>query len=293
MPTVELAIPAPEEIHEMLIALLEEDEVRAFEQRSGELALFYEAEDWTEERLRVLEERCRGLAAGRIRVKWISDRNWNAEWEASIRPIRVGRFVVRPSWAQPVETPGPTAEAHDDRDSVIDLVIDPQMSFGTAWHESTRLLLRSLPGRIRPGDRVLDAGTGTGILAIAALKLGADRAVGFDIDPWSLRNAPENALRNGVHDRFAVLRGTVDVIPESERFDAALANINREVLLELLPDLMERAPVVGLSGLLKTDRPLMLHRIDELGLLVLSELEEGDWWSVWTAIPEIKRSRAS
>lgn len=275
MPTIELAIPAPEDVHEVLIALLEDDDVQAFEQRPDELAVFYRSEDWSDDRLDALEDRCRGLAAGRVSVRLISDRNWNEEWEASIRPIRVGRFVVRPSWARAAATDASNADAD------VDLIIDPKMSFGTAWHESTRLLLAALPDRIRPGDRVLDAGTGTGILAIAALKLGACDAVGFDVDPWSLQNAPENAEKNEVHDRFEVVGGTIAAIGESERFDVALANINRDVLLDLLPELMVRAPVAGLSGLLVGDRPVVLARLNGLNLQVLDEAEEGTWWSLW------------
>lgn len=291
MSTIELIIPAPDDVHEVLVALLEDDDVLGFEQRTGELAVFFRGDDWSGHRLDDIRNRCRGLAAGRVRLRRISDRNWNEEWEASIRPIRVGRFVVQPSWAEGVETaesPGPTRGAEVTRreealDAPVELVIDPKMSFGTAWHESTRLLLRSIPERIRTGDRILDAGTGTGILAIAALKLGARRAVGFDIDPWSLRNASENAVLNGVHDRFDVRSGTLDGIPESERFDVALANINRAVLLETLPGLMKRAPVTGLSGLLVDDRMVMLERIGALGLRVLEERREGTWWSVWVA----------
>ncbi|NNF03393.1 MAG: 50S ribosomal protein L11 methyltransferase [Rhodothermales bacterium] len=282
MATIELSIPAPDEVHEILIALLADDEVVGFEQRTGVLAVFMDAGDWSHDRLESLQFRCRGLAAGRIGIRRIADRNWNEEWEATIRPIRVGRFVVRPSWAKSLDVGNRPAGGPDDS---IELIIDPKMSFGTAWHESTRLLLRSLPERVSGGDRVLDAGTGTGILAIAALKLGAERAVGFDIDVWSLANAPENAGVNGVHDRFEVRDGTLDVIRESERFDVALANINREALLEMLPGLIKHAPVVGLSGLLVGDRPRMVARVDELGLVVIDEEEEGEWWSAWVARP--------
>lgn len=294
MPTIELIIPAPEDVHDALIALIADDIVQGFEQRPEELAVFYDARDWSDDRLDAFEDRCRGLVAGRVQLRRIADRNWNREWEASIRPIRVGRFVVRPSWAENVDiSVTGTESSQRPSEKLIELVIDPKMSFGTAWHESTRLLLRSIPGRIQSGDRVLDAGTGTGILAIAALKLGAHEAVGFDIDSWALQNAPENAALNGVHDRFEILDGTIDMIGESERFDVALANINRDVLLELIPGLMQRAPVAGLSGLLGTDRGNMLDRVRELGLDVLEEREEGEWWSLWITGQNGARAGAS
>jgi ribosomal protein L11 methyltransferase len=148
-------------------------------------------------------------------------------------------------------------------------------------HESTRLVLRFLPALVRGGERVLDAGTGTGVLAIAALKLGADSAVGFDIDPWAQVNAVENALLNGVGDRFEVREGSLDTVPE-DGFDLVLANINRNALLGMLPGLAAKLADGGrlvLAGLLQTDRETMREAIRDAGLALYDEAAEGEWWS--------------
>jgi ribosomal protein L11 methyltransferase len=275
MSVSEILIPAPESYHDLLVALLESDVVHAFEERAGELVLFVGSEDADASFIRSVEQKSTAFRTGPILVREIEDRNWNAEWEATIQPIRVGPFVVRPSWSDPPE-PG---------DDAVDLVIDPQMSFGTAYHESTRLLLRSLTDVVRPGMRVLDAGTGTGILAIAALLAGAESAVGFDIDPWALSNAPQNAMLNHVGDRFDVREGTLDTVASSARFDAAFANINRRVLEEMLPRLAQAAPVVGISGLLVSDRPRMIERVASSGMRIRAEMTEQNWWAAWAGRP--------
>jgi len=160
------------------------------------------------------------------------------------------------------------------------------MSFGTGYHESTRLVLRFLPGLVggdaSSGERVLDAGTGTGVLAIAALKLGAASAIGFDIDPWAQTNATENALLNGVADRFEVREGSLDAVPETG-FDLVLANINRNALLGLMPTFAAKLAPEGrlvLAGLLRTDRDVMLAAVRAAGLAVYDEATENEWWSL-------------
>ena len=158
--------------------------------------------------------------------------------------------MIAPSWAGV----GP------EHNGQMRLTIDPKMAFGTGYHESTRLVLRLLPDVVLPGARVLDVGTGTGVLAIAALALGAQSAVGVDIDPWSVTNGTENATLNGVKDRFEVREGSLDVVPESA-FDLVVANIIRSVLVPMLPDLVSkmapRTPVV-FAGLLGTERDAFL-----------------------------------
>ena len=136
------------------------------------------------------------------------------------------------------------------------------MAFGTGYHATTRVMLEWLPEVIEEGDKVLDAGTGTGILAIAALKLGAKSAFGFDIDEWSETNAHENILLNEV-ENFDVKLGSTEVIPEGEKYDVILANINRNALIDLVPVLLTFLNEGGkllLSGLLEEDEPVILKQ---------------------------------
>src|SRR5690606_22579646 len=177
--------------------------------------------------------------------------NWNQKWEETVRPVEVGRFLIKPTWC---DIP-PGAE-----DRVL-LEIDPKMSFGTGYHESTRLVLRLLPEFMSAGMRVLDAGTGTGVLAIAAARLGASRVLAFDFDEWSHTNAVENVYINGVTEAVSVELGSIEVAGDVS-FDLILANINRNVLVEMLPDFKRRIGESGsmiLAGLMQADREIMLQ----------------------------------
>jgi ribosomal protein L11 methyltransferase len=280
MPTIELAIPAPDDLHERLIAELADHDFETFVEEEGRLLAYCAARRYDGSAREEIERwlRARGVTeAPAERV--VEDQDWNAQWEASVEPQRIGPFLVKPTWRD-------VPPAHAD---ALVLEIDPKMSFGTGYHATTRLVLRFLPDLVTEGARVLDAGTGTGLLALAALRLGAAKAVGFDTSPWAVQNATENIHLNGLAGRFVVREGSVEVIDAEERFDLVLANINRAVLLGLLPELVARrrtseAPVV-LAGLLAGDRPAVLDAAAPLGLAPAAEASEDDakgdtWWSV-------------
>lgn len=201
-------------------------------------------------------------------IEEIEERNWNSDWEKGIQPLEVGPFFIRPTWNE--KQPG--------KDQIL-IEIDPKMSFGTGYHETTRLMLKQLSKLELAGKKVLDAGTGTGVLGIAALKLGASSVFAFDIDPWSIRNATENAFINDVSDHFEIREGGAEVIPDSE-FDLALANINRNELIQMLPVLKKAIAGKGsilLSGLLKSDKNMVSNRIEELDLKYIDEISENEW----------------
>ena len=199
------------------------------------------------------------------------EQNWNAIWESSVQPEGAGPFLVLPSWASP-------SGAHR---GLIPIRIDPKMSFGTGHHASTRLALELLGTRVPQGARVLDVGTGTGILALGALKLGASTALGCDIDSWSVPNARECADLNGLSDRFEVRLGDLDVIGETA-FDLVLANIIRSVLVPMLPALAGRMRPGGaliLAGLLESERGAVVDAAASVGLALDGEGREGEWWA--------------
>ena len=204
-----------------------------------------------------------------ITVSTVVPQNWNRSWEETIRPIRVtSRIVIAPTWH-------PFRGGPDD----IVLTIDPKMSFGTGYHETTRLMLVLLEKHCLPGVRVLDAGTGTGVLAIAAVKLGAASAIGFDTDEWSFANAVENTRLNGVPGSVTIRQGDLASVPESG-FDLIVANIQKNVIEEMLPGLVSRLARPGtiiLSGLLAGDREEMAALIAAAGLTLRDEIAEGEW----------------
>lgn len=187
----------------------------------------------------------------------------------SIQPFGVSeKIVVTPSWHLIRPQPGR-----------VTLVIDPKMSFGTGYHESTRLALRMLEQCVTADTTVLDIGTGSGILAIAAIKLGAKSAVAIDVDKWACVNAAENAARNGVDRRIDIRHGSVEMIVERD-FGLVLANITRNTIIGLLPSMLDKLAVRGsllLSGLLTDDRCIVENELLRRQCTLHAALVENEW----------------
>ncbi|MCK5571729.1 MAG: 50S ribosomal protein L11 methyltransferase [Bacteroidetes bacterium] len=159
------------------------------------------------------------------------------------------------------------------------LTINPKMSFGTGYHESTRLAAGLLESYLRPGMTVLDTGTGTGILAIASVKLGAREATGIDTDEWAHNNARENAdlnhVRHLVHLRLCSVKDL-----DRKRFDIILANLQKDVIQELLHDMVDRLGPTGiliLSGLLEADESPMEEELRAEGVCIMQKVQENEW----------------
>jgi ribosomal protein L11 methyltransferase len=208
-------------------------------------------------------------------------------WRPHARAMAVGRFVVRAPWVRrPPAGDGDNGggDGGDDGEvppvdgvDVVDVVIDPGRSFGSGGHASTRLALAALDAALAGGERVLDVGVGSGVLAIAALLAGARAARGVDIDPAALAASRANAARNGVADRLAVGR---DWSPPAEPFDLVLANMLAPTLVELAPDVRARLGAAGtliLSGLLDEQRPAVLDAYPDLTVVATHTDEDGGW----------------
>lgn len=181
-----------------------------------------------------------GLEATSIRLEWIEDRIWEREWLEDFRPMRFGRRL----WVCP-------AGQRPERPAEVVLDLDPGLAFGTGTHATTALCLEWLDAECLPGLNVLDCGCGSGILALAALKLGAASAAAFDIDPQALRATRENAARNGVAHRITVTE-TIEAVPGP--FDMAVANILAAPLIELAPRLAAKCRAgarLALAGILE------------------------------------------
>jgi ribosomal protein L11 methyltransferase len=205
-------------------------------------------------------------AQWRTQLEHVVGDAWRDGWKAYFKPLRVGeRFVVRPSW-EPY-----TAQPED-----LVITLDPGQAFGTGTHETTQLLLGALSGHVETGARVLDVGTGSGILAIGACLLGASHVTAIDMDPLAVSATLENAEANGVSDRIAA--SDTDVSQVSGRFPLVLANIEARVLVPMAAVLTERVAPGGklfLSGLLQPDMERMLAAYAHMR--VLKQLEAGDW----------------
>jgi ribosomal protein L11 methyltransferase len=205
----------------------------------------------------------------RIEKELLEDKNWNELWEKSREVIRVsGRILIKPSFKDYSAKP----------DEVV-LTIDPKMSFGTGEHQSTKLVLRLLEKYVKNGMKVLDVGSGTGILSIAAIKLGATKAVAVDFDEICLENCRENCSLNQVSNLVEVLTGEIDVVKEKD-FDLILANIQKNVLLEIAEKIKAKLKpngIVILSGLLESDKSAIDKKYHKLGFRI-KQIEQMDEW---------------
>ncbi len=222
-------------------------------------------------------------------VREAEDKDWNEQWEQEgFEPIEIQRREVRGERGEIC----PAIVIHDGRhlpeslsEDTIAIEIDAKLAFGTGTHETTRMVCAELISLLAPHsslpERVLDCGTGTGILAIAALKLGASEAVGYDIDEWSVDNARHNAVINQMDDRFTSLLGDASILQEIEgSFDLVMANINRNILLADMP-LMHQKMAPGarliLSGFYTADIPMLTEKATSLGMTLIAQQEDNDW----------------
>ena len=197
----------------------------------------------------------------------VEQEDWQNGWRKYYHPMDVGqRLAVVPSW-QDYET------------SRVKLILDPGLAFGTGGHETTNLCLEVLDERVRGGERVLDIGTGSGILAIAALKLGAAVAEGVDIDPVAVRTAGENAALNGVADKLTVLVGDLSD-KASGKYDIITANIVANAIMALapaVPGLMADDAVFIASGIIDSRKDEVIAALEAAGLAVLEVKEKRGW----------------
>lgn len=194
----------------------------------------------------------------------LPDEDWLEAWRRDLKPVRAGPFLVLAPW-------------HPQEGEGIPLLIEPGMAFGTGHHETTRLALAALARHLRPGEKTLDLGTGSGILAIAAAKLGAE-AVGVDVDGSVLPQAEENAKRNGVRVRF--LLGSLEEALPLGPFDLVVANLFAELHQELAPRYREALAQGGrllLTGILREKAPWVRQALEEAGFVPLESQEEGEW----------------
>ncbi len=197
----------------------------------------------------------------------VEQEDWQNAWKKYYHAMDIGRrLAIVPGW-----------EEYETDRTVI--TMDPGMAFGTGTHETTSLCLEVLDERIRGGERMLDIGTGSGILAIAALKLGAATAEGVDIDPMCVRTAGENAARNGVQDRLKVLVGDLSD-KASGVYDLITANIVAAAILSLaphVPALMAPGAVFVASGIIDTRKEEVLAGLRAAGLDPFEVREKRGW----------------
>lgn len=249
---------------EVLLARLSQLGFEGFEE-TPEALLAYAPEDapFLEEARRELGEE--GIA---LIEQTLAGRNWNAEWEASFTPVALpGLCHIRAAFHAPPGEKYP-----------YELIITPQMSFGTGHHETTRLMMAEMAKCAFKGRQVLDFGAGTGVLAILACKMGAAETDAVENDPGAAENARENLSVNDCPE-VRVFTGSLEQVA-GRRYEVILANINRNILLQNLPELKRLLAPEGallMSGLLREDGPLLTAEAARHGLEQMAATGEGNW----------------
>ena len=199
----------------------------------------------------------------------VNDDRWQDAWKHYFKPVRVGRrIVVKPSW-----------ENFDPAPGDITIEIDPQMAFGTGLHPTTQLCLRALEDGVRPGHVIADVGTGSGILAIAAVELGASHVDAVDNDDVAVRTAQANVERNGVAGQLSPAFGS-GIPPHAGYYDLIIANITGPAAVELAPDALRALGPGGIylaSGFTRAREDEVDQGIEQAGLTILGKDCQEDW----------------
>lgn len=210
------------------------------------------------------------LGSGKIRLTLRGDEEWKDKWKAYFKPTKITEhIVVCPSWEE--------YEPASDEEVVIS--IDPGMAFGTGTHETTALTTLLMEKYLKPGEKVLDVGCGSGILSIIAARLGASRVLGIDIDDEAVTASEENGELNGVMD---IARFQIGDLTEGVDFqaDVVVANLLTHLVLRLSPDIPKHMLPGGryvTSGILVEQEASVVQALEELGFTVLETAEKGDW----------------
>lgn len=260
MQHIKLIIPANEERQEELIGLLYDLHPEGFEQTGQELIAYFDAANFNKEETRKL------MGEQGYTTETVEERNWNEVWESNFSPVRVDEFcAVRAHFHEPIP--------HVQHE----IVITPKMSFGTGHHATTYMMMRAMNTVDFKDKAVFDFGTGTGVLAILAEKLGAASVEAIDVDDWSMENAAENITGNNCN-HIRIWKSSN--IPQDHQFDIVLANINRNVLLDNMTQLTRAVTHGGkvlMSGLLPENEGEITGSAAENSLKLLRKEELNNW----------------
>lgn len=263
MNSIQISIIATEQEQEILISQLEELCANGFEQTQDALIAYFPENNFESYAVNGI------LKNYQYSINTVEEQNWNAVWESNFEPVVVEDFcAIRAEFHQPITNVS------------YEIVITPKMSFGTGHHATTYMMMQQMKDMDFTGKHVFDFGTGTGILAILAEKLGSEKIQAIDVDDWSIENAWENINRNGCSKINVELSSQLP----AQQFDIILANINRNVILQYLPGLKEilnnEQGELLLSGLLVSDKEDIMKACMNQGLKLIKELERNNWISL-------------
>ena len=277
MQYAELLFPnITEEQKELLIALLSENGFYGFEEKGKDLKAYIERtaiedEDFLIDALKQVP----GISYSESVIEEI---NWNAKWEAGFEPVAVNDTEGKPfAFIR--------ASFHEaDPSFPHDIIVTPKMSFGTGHHDTTYLMTEQMSAIDLSGKSVIDFGTGTGILAILAEKLGAASITAIDCDDWSINNAKENAAMNGC-EKINLVKA--ETIPPGIKAGVILANINLNIIIANIPAIKDASLPGGtilFSGIMLHDENNILNNLKASGFLIIRVLHKGDWLAVLASV---------
>ena len=243
------------------------------------MAYFSEEETNLPEKIAVIKEKIRNLTefglsigSGTVELSNVNQEDWESAWKQYFKPVHVtDRIVVKPEW-----------EEYSPQEGEIVIEIDPGMAFRTGTHETTSMCINQIEKNLKAGDMVIDIGSGSGILSMAAVLLGAEKATGVDLDPVAVRVALENVELNNLQDKIEILHGNLtDVI--REKADIVVANIMADIILILLEDVREFIKDDGLfisSGIIQEKRAAVEARLLEKNFSIVEVETKGEWCAI-------------
>lgn len=257
-----------EALRDFLISLLPEVGFDGFEEQPDSIRAFIPGPAVKQEDIQdILQQNGLGHISWQTSV--IAQQNWNEQWEKSFHPLTIaGQVSIR-------------APFHEPQPAAYELIIEPKMSFGTGHHATTALMIEQMLDMDLRGKDVVDFGSGTGVLAILAEKLGAAHIVAIDNEEWAVENCRENIQRNNVSKVQVIHADTMSVV--SEQYDIMLANINRNVITKNLQSwrtFIRPGGVLVISGILVTDVRDILALASELGFSLIRQLTRDGWVSI-------------
>ncbi len=259
MNSIRITIYAKEPEQELLISELMELTPDGFEQTSENLIVYFPELNFNSYEVQAI------LKDKKFEISTVAEQNWNQVWESNFEPVRIGDFcLVRAHFHAPV------------KDIKHEIIITPKMSFGTGHHATTHMMIERMQHLDFQNKKVFDFGTGTGILAILAEKLGASVIEAVDIDTWSIENAADNIEKNFCKKISLHQADTV----EGNEYDIILANINRHIILdhmETLAGALKNDGKLLLSGLLQQDEQDITKACMHKGLSLITKSERNNW----------------
>jgi ribosomal protein L11 methyltransferase len=262
-----------------ILAMMEDCEELGGWEKEGVFFLYWPENKWNEGTLESIKSALSVLGVADpesvVSVQSAPDQDWNAVWAASLTPVRIGkRFRIRQSWHSP-----------DECFDGFEFIIDPKRAFGTGYHSTTQLVIEWLEQRIKGQERVLDIGTGSGILSMAAIRLGARSVLAIDNDPVAIECAQEYARINGFGPELQFEVSSFEAIA-SRDYDVVLANLDIRIMPQVcpyFPKYLKRAGVACLSGLLQQDLQEVTESLSAEGLQVKSQTSHDEWFALEVA----------